>query len=220
MNSESSRIRVLIVDDHDLFRVGLASVLKRHEDLEVVAQTSGGKMAVRLARELRPDVVLMDLRLPDLSGPAATRAILERDESARVVVLTVASEESDIAAAVDAGACGYLVKDSPIEDVAAAIRAAASGGAWIAPRAAQALLDRMRREHVHAQETRNLRGELSPREIEVLQLLAHGLDNAEIAAELSISPRTVKNHVSSIIAKLGVSNRIQAAIYAVRSGIG
>jgi DNA-binding NarL/FixJ family response regulator len=213
------RTRVLVVDDHDLFRVGLASALEAYSDIEVLAQASTGRMGVRLAAELRPDVVLLDLRLPDLEGAAVTRAMLEDNEAARIVILTVIGEGSDIAAAVDAGACGYLFKDSPIDDVVAAIRAAASGNAWLAPRAAQALLDRIRREHARSGLPSAPAEDLSPREIEVLRLLARGCDNNQIAAELSMSPSTAKNHVSSILNKLGVSNRIQAAIYAVRMGM-
>jgi DNA-binding NarL/FixJ family response regulator len=209
--------RVLVVDDHDLFRVGLASALATYEDIEVVAQASGGRMAVRLAAELRPDVILMDLRMPDLDGLEATREILEADPSARVVAVTVATGETDVAAAIAAGASGYLTKDSPVDDVITAIRAAASGSAWLSPRAARAVLDRMRREHVEAGPASETVGEeLSPRELQVLELVARGLDNNKIAAELYISPCTAKNHVSSILAKLGVTNRIQAAAHAWR----
>jgi NarL family two-component system response regulator LiaR len=212
--------RVLVADDHDLFRVGLASALATYEDIEVVAQASGGRMAVRLAAELRPDVILMDLRMPDLGGLEATRQILEADPSGRVVALTVAAGEADVAAAIAAGASGYLIKDSPIDDVSAAIRAAMSGTSWLSPRAARAVLDRMRREHAEAEPAAEAPGEeLSPRELEVLELLARGLDNNKIAAELYISPRTAKNHVSSILAKLGVTNRIEAAAYAWRRSL-
>jgi DNA-binding NarL/FixJ family response regulator len=219
MTTQAKRLRVLIVDDNSLFRVGMASILGAYEDIEVVAQASGGRMGVRLARELRPDVVLMELRMPDLDGPSATKAILGDNSSARIVALTVTADEADIAAAVDAGACGYMLKDSRMDDVAEAIRAAAGGTAWLSPRAAQALVDLMRREHTEAVQVRNPEIALSAREIEVLRLVARGLDNNEVAAELSISPSTAKNHVSSILGKLGVSNRLQAAIYAVQQGI-
>lgn len=206
--------RVLIADDHDLFRVGLASALEGYEDVEVIAQASGGRMAIRLAAELRPDVILMDLRMPNIDGLEAISEILKADPGARVVALTVAASEADVAAAIRAGASGYVIKDAPIDDVVAAVRAAVSGTAWLSPRAAQAVLDRMRREYVEpGPASKALEEELSPRELEVLELVARGLDNNEIAAELYISPRTAKNHVSNILSKLGVTNRIQAAVY-------
>ena len=212
-------IRVLVVDDHDLFRAGLASVLAGQDGIDVVAQASGGRAAIRLAAELRPDVVLMDMRMPDLDGPAAMQQILAHNPDVRILALTVASDEADVASAVIAGASGYLLKDSPIDDVVEAVRAAARGIAWLSPRAAEALLGRIRRDYVEPGGTPEPEPDLSPREVEVLQLIARGLDNSEIAAELSISPRTAKNHVSSILSKLEVPNRIQAATYAVRSGL-
>ncbi len=220
MAAQAQQIRVLIVDDNNLFRVGIATILAEYDDIEVIAQASGGRMGVRLTRELRPDVVLMDLRMPDLDGPSATNAILNENSSARVVALTVTADEGDIAAAIDAGACGYMLKDSS-DDVVAAIRAAAEGTAWLSPRAAQTLVNLIRREHTEAEaaQIQHLDVALSRRETEVLRLVARGLDNNEIAAELAISPRTAKNHVSSILGKLGVSNRLQAAIYAVQQGI-
>jgi DNA-binding NarL/FixJ family response regulator len=206
--------RVLVADDHDLFRVGLASALEAYKEIEVVAQASGGKMAVRLAAELRPDVILMDLRMPSFDGLQATSEIIKADPSARVVALTVAAEEGDVAAAIAAGASGYVLKDAPLDDVITAIRAAVSGTAWLSPRAARAVLDRMRRDSVEAGPPLEAAGkELSPRELEVLELVARGLDNNQIAADLCISPRTAKNHVSSILSKLGVTNRVQAAVY-------
>jgi DNA-binding NarL/FixJ family response regulator len=212
-------IRVLIVDDHDLFRAGLGSLLNAQEGIEVVAQASGGRMGVRLADELQPDVVLMDVRMPDIEGPEATREILDRHPDTRVVALTVVSGDADVAAVVEAGAVGFLAKDTPIDGVVLAVRAAANGVAWLSPRAAEIVLGRVRRdgaEHEHDSEALD---ELSSRELEVLRLIARGLENAEIAQELGISPRTAKNHVSNILAKLGLPNRIQAAIYAVRRGI-
>jgi DNA-binding NarL/FixJ family response regulator len=216
---QNAAIRVLIVDDHDLFRTGLASLLGSEPDIEIIAQASGGRMGVRLADELRPHVVLMDLRMPDLAGPDATRAILERHPSTRVVALTVMSDDADVAAALEAGACGFLAKDMPIEDVAAAVRAAEQGAAWLSPRAAEVVLGRLRRPDVELEPELAPVEELSPRELDVLRLVARGMENAEIAEVLSISPRTVKNHVSNILAKLRLPSRVQAAIYAVRSGM-
>jgi two-component system, NarL family, response regulator LiaR len=216
---DSGAIRVLVVDDHDLFRTGLASLLGSQPDIEVIAQASGGRMGVRLADELRPDVVLMDVRMPDLEGPEATREILERDPSTRVVALTVASEDADVAAVVGAGACGFLAKDTPIEGVAVAIRAAAQGAAWLSPRAAEVVLGRVRRDELEQEAETVPAHELSARELDVLRLIARGMENAEIADELGISPRTAKNHVSNILAKLGLPGRVQAAIYAVRRGL-
>jgi len=212
-------IRVLVVDDHDLFRAGLASLLAEQPDIEVVAQASGGRVGVRLAEELRPDVVLMDVRMPDLEGTDATREILERDPSIRVLALTVVSDDADVAAVVEAGACGFLAKDTPIEGVVVAVRAAAQGVAWLSPRAAEVVLGRVRRNGAEAEPEPGPIDQLSARELEVLRLIASGMENAEIAATLGISPRTAKNHVSNILSKLGLPSRIQAAIYAVRRGL-
>lgn len=212
-------IRVLIVDDHDLFRAGLAAMLKQEPGIEVCAQASRGRLGVQLARELRPQVTLMDLRMPDLDGIDATREIVSEDEQARVIALTISGEEQDVAAAVLAGACGYLLKDNSLQDVGAAVRAAAAGESWLSPRAAATLLERLRREHIEPATADDALGLLSSREIEILQLVARGLENSQIAAELNISPRTTKNHISSVLSKLGMSNRVQAAIYAVRRGL-
>ena len=130
---QDGAIRVLVVDDHDLFRAGLASLLAAQPDIEVVAQASGGRMGVRLADELRPDVVLMDLRMPDVEGPAATREILERNPGVRVLVLAVATDDSDAEAALEAGAYDFIAKDTPVGAVAVAVRAAAQGVAWLSP---------------------------------------------------------------------------------------
>ena len=212
-------IRVLVVDDHDLFRAGLASLLSMQPDIEVVAQASGGRMGVRLADELRPDVVIMDLRMPDVEGPAATRAILERNPAMRVVVLTVATDESDVEAALEAGACGFIAKDTPVGGVATAVRAAAQGVAWLSPRAAELVLGRVRRRAMEQEVEVGGEEHLSARELDVLRLIARGMENADIAEALAISPRTAKNHVSNILAKLGMPSRVQAAIYAVRRGL-
>jgi DNA-binding NarL/FixJ family response regulator len=212
-------VRLLIVDDHDLFRTGLAMLLSAQRRIDVVGQASGGHSGVRLTHELKPDVVLMDLRMPDLDGIAATRAILDRDPGTRVVALTVASEDSDVAEVMTAGACGFLVKDAPVDDVAGAVRAAAQGASWLSPRAAEVVLSHMRGPSADAGEGRTQGEDLTPRELDVLRLLARGVENVEIATKLDISPRTAKNHVSSILKKLRVPNRIQAAICAVRNGL-
>jgi DNA-binding NarL/FixJ family response regulator len=212
-------IRLVIVDDHDLFRAGLASLLNERPGIEVVAQASGGRMGVRLVDELRPDVVLMDVRMPDLEGPEATREILERHPRTRVLALTVVSDDADVAEVVEAGACGFLAKDTPIDGVVLAVRAAANGIAWLSPRAADVVLGRVRRDEPEQSQDFDLADELSARELEVLRLIARGLENSEIAQELGISPRTAKNHVSNILAKLGLPSRVQAAIYAVRRGL-
>jgi DNA-binding NarL/FixJ family response regulator len=213
---DDTPLRVLIVDDHDLFRTGLASLISAEADLEVAAQASGGRMAVRLARELRPDVVLMDLRMPDLSGEDATREILAEDPDARVVILTVVADADSVASAVRAGACGYLVKDSPLDEVVTATRAAAGGSAWLSSRAASAVLEHLRREEPEPEIDRTAFDSLTSRELEVLRHVARGLENIEIASELGISSLTAKNHVSSILTKLELSNRVQAAVFAVQ----
>lgn len=212
-------MRVLVVDDHDLFRAGLARLLALQPDIEVVAQASGGHMGVRLAEELHPDVVLMDLRMPDLDGPQATRAILESQPSARVVALSVSVDEVDVAAAMQAGACGFLVKDAPLDEVVVAVRAAAQGATWLSSRAAEVVLRGLRRAAPEPDVGLVTVEQMSPRELQVLRLVARGMENAEIGEALSISPRTAKNHVSSILAKLRLPGRVQAATYAVRRGL-
>jgi DNA-binding NarL/FixJ family response regulator len=213
------QIRVLVVDDHDLFRTGLASLLASVPEIEVVGQASAGRPAVQLAQELEPEVVLMDLRLPDISGDEAIRQIVKRRIPSRVITLTALSETHDVERAVQAGACGFLTKDTPIDEVIAAVRAAARGAAWLSPRAAEVVLGRMRHSEQPAARNQAAIGQLSLRELDVLRLIARGMENTEIAETLHISPRTAKNHVSSILAKLGLPSRVQAAIYAVRGGL-
>jgi DNA-binding NarL/FixJ family response regulator len=219
MDDHTQTIRVLIVDDHDLFRTGLASLLDSQPDIEIVAQASSGRAGVRLAGEMRPDVVLMDLRMPDLEGPEATREILERDPGMRVLALTVVSESSAVTAAMEAGACGFLAKDTAIDGITAAVRAAAQGGAWLSPRAAEVVLGRIRSSETAEGSDSDGLDELSARELDVLRLIARGMENSEIAEALNISRRTAKNHVSNILAKLGLPSRVQAAVYAVRRGL-
>lgn len=216
---ETGNVRVLVVDDHDLFRTGLAALLSQQSGIDVVGQASGGRTGVRLAAELQPDVVLMDLRMPDLEGAEATEEILKDRPGTRIIALTVSSDDADVAGVLAAGACGFLAKDTPMAPLVAAIRAAAEGAAWLSPRAAAVMLETMRREAKMPRGEPIGMGDLSSRELDVLRLLSRGLENAQIAQELGISPRTVKNHVSSVLAKLGVSSRVQAAIFAVRQGL-
>jgi DNA-binding NarL/FixJ family response regulator len=211
-------LRVLLVDDHDLFRTGLKNLLEE-QGVQVVGEAPNGQTALRLATELVPDVVIMDLNMPGLSGVETTRHLTGIAPLARVVVLTISVDDDDVMNAVMAGACGYLLKDSSIEDLLAGIRAAASGESLISPQIAAKVLQRLRAQGKSEDAAATIRAELSDREVEVLKLIANGKDNAEIARELFISPKTVKNHISNILMKLQIENRIQAAVYAVRSGI-
>lgn len=213
-------VRVLIVDDHDLFRTGLATLLAAEPDIDVVGQCSSGRAGVRLAKEMRPDVVLMDVRMPDIEGPEATREILEHYPDMRVMALTAVSDATAVATAMEAGACGFLAKDTAIDDVTAAVRAAARGAAWLSPSAADVVLGRIRTTKSAGDDAAAPGLEdLSARELDVLRLIAQGMENSEIAERLNISRRTAKNHVSNILAKLGLPSRVQAAVYAVRRGL-
>jgi len=216
--ADPEELRILIVDDHDLFRAGLRHLLGE-QGIKVVAEAPDGETAIRLAQELAPDVVIMDINMPGLTGVETTRELTGHVPTCRVVVLTISAEDEDVASAVVAGACGYLLKDSSIQELVAGIRAAAGGEALLSPYVAGKLLQRLRDEWSPAEELETIRAELSEREIEVLKLIANGKDNADIAGELFISPKTVKNHISNILMKLQIENRIQAAVYAVRSGI-
>jgi DNA-binding NarL/FixJ family response regulator len=206
------------VDDHDLFRTGLRNLLEE-QAVQVVGEAADGTQAVRMVRELAPDVVVMDLNMPGITGVEATRQVTSLAPLTRVVVLTISDQDEDVMNAILAGACGYLMKDSSIQDLMQGIRAAAVGESLISPHIAVKVLQRIRATGTNAQGAANIRAELSDREIEVLKLIANGKDNAQIAGELHISPKTVKNHISNILMKLQIDNRIQAAVYAVRSGI-
>jgi DNA-binding NarL/FixJ family response regulator len=211
-------LRVLIVDDHDLFRSGLRNLLEQ-EGVNVVGEAPTGQIALRLVRDLAPDVVIMDLNMPGLTGVETTRQLSGIAPLTRVVVLTISADDDDVMNAVMAGACGYLLKDSSVPDLITGIRAAAQGESLISPQIAAKVLQRLRAQSSSEDAAATIRAELSDREIEVLKLIANGKDNAQIARELYISPKTVKNHISNILMKLQIDNRIQAAVYAVRSGI-
>jgi DNA-binding NarL/FixJ family response regulator len=208
---------VMLVDDHDLFRTGLRNLLEE-QGVHIVAEAPDGSLALQLVRELAPDVVVMDLNMPGMNGIEATREITRLAPLTRVLVLTISDQDDDVMDAILAGACGYLMKDSSIQDLMQGIRAAAVGESLISPHIASKVLQRIRATSVEAGGAVG-RPELSDRETEVLRLIANGKDNGEIAQELHISPKTVKNHISNILMKLQIDNRIQAAVYAVRSGL-
>jgi DNA-binding NarL/FixJ family response regulator len=211
-------IRVLLVDDHDLFRTGLRTLLEEQR-VQIVGEAAAGAEAVRLVRELAPDVVVMDLNMPGITGVEATRQITAIAPLTRVLVLTISDQDADVMDAILAGACGYLLKDASIQELMRGIEAAGSGESIVSPTIAAKVLQRVRASSSQPEIEKTIRAELSEREIEVLKLIANGKDNAMIAAELHISPKTVKNHISNILMKLQIDNRIQAAVYAVRSGI-
>jgi DNA-binding NarL/FixJ family response regulator len=211
-------LRVLVVDDHDLFRTGLRNLLEE-EGVNVVGEAENGEAAIRLASDLAPDVVIMDLNMPGAGGVETTRRLSSLAPLSRVVVLTISADDDDVMNAVMAGACGYLLKDSSIQELIAGIRAASEGESLISPQIAAKVLQQLRAQSKDTDAAATIRAELSDRELEVLKLIANGKDNAQIARELYISPKTVKNHISNILMKLQIENRIQAAVYAVRSGI-
>lgn len=214
----TERIRVLLVDDHDLFRTGLRNLLEE-QGVVIVGEAGTGSDALRLARDTAPDVIVMDLNMPGMSGVEATRHISRSAPLTRVVVLTISDQDQDVMDAILAGACGYLLKDSSIDELMRGIRSAAVGESLISPHIAGRVLQHLRATTVAPEAAALIRSELSDREIQVLKLIASGKDNAEIAGDLHISPKTVKNHVSNILMKLQIDNRIQAAVVAVRSGI-
>jgi two-component system, NarL family, response regulator LiaR len=204
-------IRVLITDDHGVVRQGLRMFLSLDPDFEVVGEAENGREALQMARELEPDVVLMDLLMPVMDGVSATGAIREELPGVEVVALTSVLEDTSVTGAVRAGAIGYLLKDTDSEELGRAIRAAAEGRVYLAPEAAERLM-----REVRATESPEA---LTERETEVLKLLARGKSNKQIASALSVSEKTVKAHVSAVLMKLGVQSRTQAALHAVKAGL-
>ena len=213
-------IRVLVVDDHALFRRGLEMVLQAEGDIDVVGEAGDGLEAVAKAEELLPDVILMDVRMPRSTGIEACLAIKETVPSSRIVMLTISDEESDLFEAVRAGANGYLLKDVPGDEIAAGIRAVHTGQSLISPSMASKLLAEFAQISRRDEEAPNPHvPKLTQREIEVLKLVARGMGNREIGAQLFISENTVKNHVRNILEKLQLHTRMEAAMYAVRQNI-
>jgi DNA-binding NarL/FixJ family response regulator len=211
-----NQLKVFVVDDHELFRSGIVALLRR-QGIEVVGEAGLAEEAISQATKLRPDVVLMDLNMPGMSGIEATQRLNTAAPHVRVVVLTVAADECHIMDALLAGACGYLLKDAPIEQIIYGIEAAARGESMMSPRITSELVRRVRRPAEGVSEPHG--AELTNRELEVLQLLTTGMDNPGIARALYVSHCTVKSHVANLLDKLRVENRVQAAVLAVRTGL-
>ena len=209
-------IRVVLVDDHTLHRHGLRQTLVEH-GLDVVGEASNGRSGAQLVLELKPDVVLMDVEMPQMNGIEATQAIIEGEPGARILMLTISTDDDHVLDALAAGACGYLVKTAPPEEIVRAVQAVQTGDSVLSPQVATRLV-------AHVRNARDVRvapppATLTPRELEILRLIVDGRENAEIGALLVISPSTAKNHVAHVLGKLGAQNRVQAAVYAVRHGL-
>lgn len=220
MNSarpRSTTVRVVIVDDHDLARAGLHALLAGEPGIVVAGEAANGRQALEVCADLQPDLVLMDVRMPDLDGLAATAALKERCPRTSVIIVTMYENADYLFQAIRAGAAGYLLKDATRDEIISAIQRVVDGESLLSPEYASQVLRRISKEI-----TREIAGtpeRLTPRETDVLQLIAQGMTNREIADVLSISPGTVKAHVEHIIAKLGVSDRTQAAVKAVELGL-
>jgi len=213
--------RILIADDQALVRVGLRKILEAEPELTVVAEAADGEDAVGAARRERPDVVLMDIRMPVLDGIEATRRIVGAQPSARVLILTTFGLDAYVYDALRAGASGFMLKDAPPEEIAAAVRIVASGEALLAPAVTRAVIEELARRPAAAPPPPSppALDDLTPREREVLELLARGLSNPEICRRLVISEATAKTHVARILQKLGLRDRVQVVIFAYESGL-
>jgi DNA-binding NarL/FixJ family response regulator len=213
----SAKIRVLIADDQTLVRTGFRVILEAEGDIEVVAEADTGHEAIRQAQLVQPDVILMDIRMPELDGLSATEQILQRPDPPTIVVLTTFDQNEYVYRALRAGAAGFLLKDAPSTRLIAAVRAAATGDSLIEPSITQRLVERFV-EPARPQGLPRELASLTERELDVLRLLARGLSNAEIAAELVVAETTVKTHVARILTKLGIRDRVQAVVLAYETG--
>jgi len=207
-------IRVLVADDHPLVRQGLRSFLETIEDIEVVGEAADGDEAIAMAADLAPDVVMMDLAMPNVDGIEATRRITQARSATKIIALTSFATDDKVFPAIQAGAAGYLLKETDPADLAEAIRKVHRGEPILHPSVAARLM-----REVAAAEPRAYRADLTVRELEVLRLIAAGRSNKEIARDLSVAEKTVKTHVSNVLSKLGVADRTQAALYAVQHGL-
>ena len=216
-DARADRIRVLIVDDHALFRRGLMLVLESEDGIDVVGEAEDGEDAITKAEALAPDVVLMDVRMPRVSGIEATRRLAETLPTTKIIMLTVSDEEADLYEAIKAGATGYLLKEISIEEVADAVRAVTQGQTLISPSMASKLIVEFTNMAKRATDRQQVPApRLTDRELDVLRLVAQGITNREIAGQLYIAENTVKNHVRNILEKLHLHSRMEAVLYAVR----
>ena len=213
----SQKIRVVLVDDHTLFRSGIKSLLQRHDEFEVVAEAGDGLEGIKRVRSLNPDVVLLDLHMPGISGLEAVKVIVEEVPGARVLMLTVSEDAQDLMEALRAGACGYLLKNIETDTLVDAIRKAAMGQSVVAQQMTAKLIEGVRNPPEAPPPERE---RFSPRERDILAALAQGDSNKEIARKLDLAESTVKIHVQNIFKKLGMSSRVQVALYAVENGYG
>ncbi len=210
------RLRLLLVDDHEVVRIGLRTLLNDEPDMEVVGEAGTAADAIRLSTQLQPDVVLLDVRLPDGSGIDACQ-IIRKNSECQVLILTSYADDELVMEAINSGAAGYVLKQISIGELLRAIRAVGAGDAVLDPQITVRVLKRVRQ--LERSSSASAFHDLSEREMQVLMLVAAGKSNAEIGKELHLSPTTVRNHVSTILSKLGLANRIEAAIYAVRNHI-
>jgi DNA-binding NarL/FixJ family response regulator len=215
----ADRVGVLIVDDDDLMRAGLKSVLSSDDSIEVVGEAGDGRTAIEEARMRNPDIVLMDVRMPDLDGISATREVLAVSPRAKVAILTTFEQDDYIFGALSAGASGFLLKRTKPEDLITAVHTLADGDSLLSPSVTRRVIERMAEEPVADSSVRKRLDVLTPREREVLELIARGLSNGEIASEFVIEESTVKTHVKHILMKLHLRDRVQAVIFAYESGL-